>query len=66
MFWKSLSVSVCREETFKRYPYLSLDPNITGVFTGPYPFGIDPVSQTNYCGNDIAVPFSVICVDSLT
>uniref|UniRef100_A0A8C7HJX5 V-type proton ATPase subunit a n=1 Tax=Oncorhynchus kisutch TaxID=8019 RepID=A0A8C7HJX5_ONCKI len=23
--------------------FLSLDPNITGVFTGPYPFGIDPV-----------------------
>uniref|UniRef100_A0A8C1WZT9 V-type proton ATPase subunit a n=1 Tax=Cyprinus carpio TaxID=7962 RepID=A0A8C1WZT9_CYPCA len=23
--------------------YLSLDPNITGVFTGPYPFGIDPI-----------------------
>ncbi|XP_062332317.1 T cell immune regulator 1, ATPase H+ transporting V0 subunit a3b [Osmerus eperlanus] len=25
------------------YPLLSLDPNITGVFTGPYPFGIDPI-----------------------
>uniref|UniRef100_A0AAY4C223 V-type proton ATPase subunit a n=1 Tax=Denticeps clupeoides TaxID=299321 RepID=A0AAY4C223_9TELE len=24
-------------------PLLTLDPNITGVFTGPYPFGIDPV-----------------------
>lgn len=23
---------------------LSLDPNVTGVFNGPYPFGIDPVS----------------------
>uniref|UniRef100_A0A4W5P411 V-type proton ATPase subunit a n=1 Tax=Hucho hucho TaxID=62062 RepID=A0A4W5P411_9TELE len=23
--------------------FLSLDPNITGVFTGPYPFGIDPI-----------------------
>uniref|UniRef100_A0AAR2LLD2 V-type proton ATPase subunit a n=1 Tax=Pygocentrus nattereri TaxID=42514 RepID=A0AAR2LLD2_PYGNA len=23
--------------------YLSLDPNVTGVFTGPYPFGIDPI-----------------------
>ncbi|XP_022069595.1 T cell immune regulator 1, ATPase H+ transporting V0 subunit a3b [Acanthochromis polyacanthus] len=23
--------------------YLSMDPNQTGVFTGPYPFGIDPV-----------------------
>uniref|UniRef100_A0A9J8D614 V-type proton ATPase subunit a n=1 Tax=Cyprinus carpio carpio TaxID=630221 RepID=A0A9J8D614_CYPCA len=31
------------EETFKSNQYLSLDPNITGVFTGPYPFGIDPI-----------------------
>ncbi|KAJ3604713.1 hypothetical protein NHX12_029452 [Muraenolepis orangiensis] len=23
--------------------FLSLDPNITGVFNGPYPFGIDPI-----------------------
>ncbi|CAL8247786.1 unnamed protein product [Merluccius merluccius] len=23
--------------------FLSLDPNITGVFTGPYPLGIDPI-----------------------
>lgn len=23
---------------------LTLDPNVTGVFRGPYPFGIDPVS----------------------
>ncbi|MBV97785.1 V-type proton ATPase subunit, partial [Eschrichtius robustus] len=25
-------------------PLLSLDPNVAGVFLGPYPFGIDPVS----------------------
>uniref|UniRef100_A0A8B9KPS2 V-type proton ATPase subunit a n=1 Tax=Astyanax mexicanus TaxID=7994 RepID=A0A8B9KPS2_ASTMX len=31
------------EETFRVNPYLSLDPNVTGVFTGPYPFGIDPI-----------------------
>ncbi|XP_073777419.1 T cell immune regulator 1, ATPase H+ transporting V0 subunit a3b isoform X4 [Danio rerio] len=31
------------EETFKKNMYLSLDPNVTGVFTGPYPFGIDPI-----------------------
>ncbi|XP_035387937.1 T cell immune regulator 1, ATPase H+ transporting V0 subunit a3b [Electrophorus electricus] len=31
------------EETFKNNLYLSLDPNVTGVFTGPYPFGIDPI-----------------------
>ena len=24
--------------------FLTLDPNVTGVFTGPYPLGIDPVS----------------------
>uniref|UniRef100_A0A4W5RDU3 V-type proton ATPase subunit a n=1 Tax=Hucho hucho TaxID=62062 RepID=A0A4W5RDU3_9TELE len=29
--------------TFLINNFLSLDPNITGVFTGPYPFGIDPV-----------------------
>lgn len=26
------------------HPLLTLDPNVTGVFRGPYPFGIDPVS----------------------
>lgn len=26
-----------------RNPVLSLDPNISGVFLGPYPFGIDPI-----------------------
>uniref|UniRef100_A0A3B4CQ07 V-type proton ATPase subunit a n=1 Tax=Pygocentrus nattereri TaxID=42514 RepID=A0A3B4CQ07_PYGNA len=31
------------EETFRENTYLSLDPNVTGVFTGPYPFGIDPI-----------------------
>ncbi|XP_066108336.1 V-type proton ATPase 116 kDa subunit a 3 isoform X1 [Saccopteryx bilineata] len=25
------------------HPLLALDPNITGVFLGPYPFGIDPI-----------------------
>lgn len=24
--------------------FLTLDPNVTGVFNGPYPLGIDPVS----------------------
>lgn len=27
---------------------LTLDPNVTGVFNGPYPFGIDPVSWTTF------------------
>ncbi|XP_048032054.1 T cell immune regulator 1, ATPase H+ transporting V0 subunit a3b isoform X2 [Megalobrama amblycephala] len=31
------------EETFRKNQYLVLDPNVTGVFTGPYPFGIDPI-----------------------
>ncbi|XP_057582027.1 V-type proton ATPase 116 kDa subunit a 3 isoform X2 [Hippopotamus amphibius kiboko] len=26
-----------------QHPLLALDPNVTGVFLGPYPFGIDPV-----------------------
>jgi hypothetical protein len=25
-------------------PLFTLNPNVTGVFLGPYPFGIDPVS----------------------
>ncbi|NXN38791.1 VPP3 ATPase, partial [Rhinoptilus africanus] len=25
------------------HPSLTLDPNVTGVFQGPYPFGIDPI-----------------------
>lgn len=25
------------------HPLLTLDPNVTGVFQGPYPFGIDPI-----------------------
>uniref|UniRef100_A0A8C1SRU2 V-type proton ATPase subunit a n=1 Tax=Cyprinus carpio TaxID=7962 RepID=A0A8C1SRU2_CYPCA len=33
----------CTEETFRSNRYLSLDPNVTDVFTGPYPFGIDPI-----------------------
>uniref|UniRef100_A0A8C4R2I5 V-type proton ATPase subunit a n=1 Tax=Eptatretus burgeri TaxID=7764 RepID=A0A8C4R2I5_EPTBU len=32
-----------RKETLKGSQVLSLDPNVTGVFSGPYPFGIDPV-----------------------
>ncbi|KAB1251322.1 V-type proton ATPase 116 kDa subunit a isoform 3 [Camelus dromedarius] len=26
-----------------QHPLLALDPNVTGVFLGPYPFGIDPI-----------------------
>ncbi|XP_012692437.1 V-type proton ATPase 116 kDa subunit a3 [Clupea harengus] len=31
------------EDTLRENQYLSLDPNVTGVFQGPYPFGIDPI-----------------------
>uniref|UniRef100_A0A4W6F9S4 V-type proton ATPase subunit a n=1 Tax=Lates calcarifer TaxID=8187 RepID=A0A4W6F9S4_LATCA len=31
------------DETLRGSQYLSLDPNIAGVFQGPYPFGIDPI-----------------------
>ncbi|KAG7235878.1 hypothetical protein INR49_002075, partial [Caranx melampygus] len=31
------------DEILRGSQHLSLDPNITGVFQGPYPFGIDPI-----------------------
>ncbi|XP_077102636.1 V-type proton ATPase 116 kDa subunit a 3 isoform X2 [Siphateles boraxobius] len=31
------------DETLRSNQYLTLDPNVTGVFQGPYPFGIDPI-----------------------
>uniref|UniRef100_A0A8C7FRF6 V-type proton ATPase subunit a n=1 Tax=Oncorhynchus kisutch TaxID=8019 RepID=A0A8C7FRF6_ONCKI len=31
------------DETLRENQYLTLDPNVTGVFQGPYPFGIDPI-----------------------
>ncbi|XP_061603944.1 V-type proton ATPase 116 kDa subunit a 2 [Phyllopteryx taeniolatus] len=30
-------------ETLQTNTLLTLDPNVSGVFTGPYPFGIDPI-----------------------
>ncbi|XP_061907320.1 V-type proton ATPase 116 kDa subunit a [Entelurus aequoreus] len=30
-------------EDLNRNSFLTLDPNVTGVFNGPYPFGIDPI-----------------------
>ncbi|KAK3514787.1 hypothetical protein QTP70_031179 [Hemibagrus guttatus] len=29
--------------TLRSNSFLTLDPNVTGVFNGPYPFGIDPI-----------------------
>ncbi|XP_048826541.1 V-type proton ATPase 116 kDa subunit a 3-like [Brienomyrus brachyistius] len=31
------------KKTLQQNQYLTLDPNVTGVFQGPYPFGIDPI-----------------------
>ncbi|XP_043324265.1 V-type proton ATPase 116 kDa subunit a1 isoform X5 [Cervus elaphus] len=31
------------EETLRGNPVLQLNPSVTGVFGGPYPFGIDPI-----------------------
>uniref|UniRef100_A0A3B1JJS2 V-type proton ATPase subunit a n=1 Tax=Astyanax mexicanus TaxID=7994 RepID=A0A3B1JJS2_ASTMX len=33
------------DDTLRENQYLALDPNVTGVFQGPYPFGIDPLSE---------------------
>ncbi|KAG7322889.1 hypothetical protein KOW79_014235 [Hemibagrus wyckioides] len=30
-------------ETLQTNAFLTLDPNVSGVFTGPYPLGIDPI-----------------------
>lgn len=34
-----------RNKTLQTNALLTLDPNVSGVFGGPYPFGIDPVSR---------------------
>ncbi|XP_071472097.1 V-type proton ATPase 116 kDa subunit a 3 [Marmota flaviventris] len=47
-----------------QHPLLTLDPNVTGVFLGPYPFGIDPVWSlaTNHLSflNSFKMKMSVI------
>lgn len=35
----------CSLEDLKSNRYLTLDPNVSGVYNGAYPFGIDPVSS---------------------
>ncbi|XP_047373414.1 V-type proton ATPase 116 kDa subunit a 3 isoform X2 [Sciurus carolinensis] len=52
-------------DTFlSQHPLLTLDPNVTGVFLGPYPFGIDPVWSlaTNHLSflNSFKMKMSVI------
>ncbi|KAM5246818.1 V-type proton ATPase 116 kDa subunit a 3 isoform 2-T2 [Ctenodactylus gundi] len=47
-----------------QHPLLTLDPNVSGVFRGPYPFGIDPVWSlaTNHLSflNSFKMKMSVI------
>ncbi|XP_021120145.1 V-type proton ATPase 116 kDa subunit a isoform X2 [Heterocephalus glaber] len=47
-----------------QHPLLTLDPNISGVFLGPYPFGIDPIWSlaTNHLSflNSFKMKMSVI------
>lgn len=38
---------MCRFETLDGNTLLQLDPVVPGVFGGPYPLGIDPVSHKN-------------------
>ena len=35
------------DEYLSQHSMLTLNPNITGVFLGPYPFGIDPIWRAN-------------------
>jgi len=39
-----VSFFLCSLEDLKSNNFLTLDPNVTGVYSGAYPFGIDPVS----------------------
>uniref|UniRef100_A0A671LPA6 V-type proton ATPase subunit a n=1 Tax=Sinocyclocheilus anshuiensis TaxID=1608454 RepID=A0A671LPA6_9TELE len=39
--WKILLYNI--EHTVRSNSFLALDPNVTGVFNGPYPLGIDPI-----------------------
>lgn len=51
-------------EYLSNHPLLALDPNVTGVFRGPYPFGIDPIWSlaTNHLSflNSFKMKMSVI------
>ncbi|XP_041517082.1 V-type proton ATPase 116 kDa subunit a3 isoform X3 [Microtus oregoni] len=52
------------DEYLSQHPMLTLNPNITGVFLGPYPFGIDPIWSlaTNHLSflNSFKMKMSVI------
>lgn len=42
-FMHYLLFNLYRFETLDANPVLQLDPAVPGVFSGPYPLGIDPV-----------------------
>uniref|UniRef100_A0A8C8GJU4 V-type proton ATPase subunit a n=1 Tax=Oncorhynchus tshawytscha TaxID=74940 RepID=A0A8C8GJU4_ONCTS len=61
------------DSTLRTNAFLTLDPNVPGVFNGPYPLGIDPVStcystlsphtlQPSVCLSMKALYSSVVCV----
>lgn len=54
----------CSDEYLSQHPMLTLNPNLTGVFLGPYPFGIDPIWSlaTNHLSflNSFKMKMSVI------
>uniref|UniRef100_A0A672JPE6 V-type proton ATPase subunit a n=1 Tax=Salarias fasciatus TaxID=181472 RepID=A0A672JPE6_SALFA len=43
IFGSGWNVSAMWNEDVLGNSFLTLDPNVTGVFTGPYPVGIDPI-----------------------
>lgn len=45
MLYNTFFLLHCRNKTLQTNALLTLDPNVSGVFSGPYPFGIDPVSK---------------------
>lgn len=44
--WRPCSALSYSDSTIRHSRTLQLDPNVPGVFRGPYPFGIDPVSTS--------------------
>uniref|UniRef100_A0A671WEW4 V-type proton ATPase subunit a n=1 Tax=Sparus aurata TaxID=8175 RepID=A0A671WEW4_SPAAU len=43
IFGSGWSVKAMGKEQWENNRFLTLDPNVTGVFKGPYPLGIDPI-----------------------
>uniref|UniRef100_A0A669QE95 V-type proton ATPase subunit a n=1 Tax=Phasianus colchicus TaxID=9054 RepID=A0A669QE95_PHACC len=41
--WRWVPIFPCNSAYLATHQSLTLDPNVTGVFRGPYPFGIDPI-----------------------